>query len=63
MGRIDVCYGCEDRYPACHDHCEKYKEAKDKFNARKTEIYNGKLKDAVYQDYKRKKFKKYSRQV
>lgn len=22
------CKNCPDRYPACHDHCEKYKEAK-----------------------------------
>lgn len=22
------CKGCQDRYPACHDHCEKYKEIK-----------------------------------
>lgn len=20
------CYGCPDRYPACHDHCDKYKD-------------------------------------
>ena len=25
------CYGCPDRYPGCHDHCDKYKEWKAKY--------------------------------
>lgn len=27
-GITETCYQCEDRYPACHDHCEKYITAK-----------------------------------
>lgn len=27
------CQNCPDRYPGCHDHCEKYKAAKEKHNA------------------------------
>lgn len=34
--KINVCRYCEDRYPACHDHCPKYKEAYE----RETEILN-----------------------
>ena len=26
--RITVCRDCKERYPACHDYCEKYKEQK-----------------------------------
>jgi hypothetical protein len=25
---IEPCYQCKDRYPACHDKCNKYKEFK-----------------------------------
>lgn len=28
MKVIYSCKGCEDRYPGCHDHCEKYIEEK-----------------------------------
>lgn len=28
MKRIQCCYGCKDRYEACHDSCERYKEEK-----------------------------------
>lgn len=31
------CMGCEDRYPACHGHCEKYKEWRAEFDAKKAE--------------------------
>ena len=27
------CKDCPDRYPGCHDNCEKYKAAKEKHNA------------------------------
>lgn len=31
-----VCKTCTDRYPGCHDHCEKgYKEEKAEWEARK----------------------------
>ena len=29
------CYGCPDRYPGCHDHCDKYKEWKAKYDEAK----------------------------
>lgn len=25
------CKGCPDRYPGCHDHCDKYQEWKAKY--------------------------------
>ena len=63
MSSIKVCHDCTERYPACHDHCEKYKEAKDKIQAEKDLIFKNKSKDFAYIDYKRKKFKKYKRQI
>ena len=28
MKNIDTCRGCTERYPACHDHCKRYLDAK-----------------------------------
>lgn len=61
--RIKVCHDCTERYPACHDHCKKYKEAREKAQAEKDLIFQKKSKDFAYADYKRKKFKKYKRQI
>lgn len=61
--RIKVCHGCTERHPACHDHCEKYIQAKQAWEDQKELIRENKAKDEQYSDYKRKKFKKYMRQV
>ena len=26
MKQYRACHKCTDRYPACHDHCEKYQQ-------------------------------------
>jgi hypothetical protein len=31
--RINPCKDCADRHPACHSHCEKYKEWKVEWDA------------------------------
>ena len=33
-GITETCYQCEDRHPACHDHCEKYLSAKEQWKER-----------------------------
>lgn len=38
QGISDCCRRCEERYPACHDYCEKYQEALEKWNDRKAKI-------------------------
>lgn len=63
MNRIKVCHGCTERYPACHDHCEKYIQAKQDWENQKELIKENKAKEDLYSDYKRKKYKKYMRQV
>lgn len=63
MDRIKVCHGCTERYPACHDHCDKYKQEKQKWEDEKTLIIQNKSKDDQFYDYKRKKYKKYARQI
>lgn len=35
---LNVCKECEERYEACHDYCEKYKEAKKQWEDRKSVI-------------------------
>lgn len=34
----ESCKDCQDRHPACHDHCERYKEAKKQWDERKEVI-------------------------
>ena len=29
MKVLTPCLNCPDRYPACHDHCDRYKEWKE----------------------------------
>lgn len=60
---IVVCRDCQERYPACHDHCEKYKQAREELLAEKELIFRNKSKDFVYEDYQQKKFKRYKRQI
>lgn len=31
------CMGCEDRYPACHGECERYKAWRAEYDAQKAE--------------------------
>lgn len=39
MGGItECCKFCEERYPACHDYCEKYLEASREWEERKAHI-------------------------
>ena len=33
MREIAPCKGCSERHPGCHDHCEEYKEWKDRYHA------------------------------
>lgn len=59
MPKIIVCKDCEERHTACHDHCEKYKQAKAAMEDRKKQIEDGRKKDKEYEDYKRKRHKKW----
>ena len=58
MQKITVCKDCPDRYPACHDRCDKYQEAKRKVQEEKEKLLTAMKNDAVYADYKRKKIRK-----
>ena len=41
------CRDCSDRYPGCHDHCEKYQAAKEDWEA-----FKESQKATAYEDYK-----------
>lgn len=47
------CKDCKERYPACHDHCEKYKEALQEHKDRLQTINEKKDKDRDYYGFKR----------
>ena len=57
------CYKCEERYPACHDTCEKYLERKAKDAERKKQIVEGRRKaGSVYDHYHYRMVSKTKRQ-
>lgn len=43
MSTIFSCKNCQDRYPGCHSHCEKYQKEKAEHDKRKSEIYKEKF--------------------
>ena len=51
------CKDCKERYPACHDTCDKYKEALDEWTAYKRMVKAA--KEDVYEDYTIKSIVKY----
>lgn len=46
-----VCKDCEERYPACHDHCEKYLTAKSEFEKSREIVRKAKKTDRDFQKY------------
>lgn len=46
------CYKCEERYEACHDHCDKYKTWKkplaDSYDQRANAVNRRMLNDDMY---------------
>lgn len=47
MTKINSCYECKDRHPACHDHCKRYQEAKEEYLEKTRKIKHEKYKDAL----------------
>lgn len=67
MPRITVCKDCTDRYPACHDHCERYRTEKateqqaiDNYKSKNSGSYQ--LKQ-IYSDRKVKKMRRYGSDI
>ena len=46
------CLNCPDRYPACHDKCDKYKAAKEVWEQKKSSIKRLRDKDKDYDGFK-----------
>ena len=44
-GISECCRYCTDRYPACHDHCEKYLDAQQTWEAFKDKVRKAKSDD------------------
>ena len=51
MSSISVCLNCEERYPACHDHCTKYLDAKREHDERIAAIRESKKSDINFYEY------------
>jgi hypothetical protein len=49
------CYECKDKYPACHDTCETYQQARAERDAKLERIRKAKEKARVYDDYRYRK--------
>ena len=37
-GISGVCRDCKERYPACHDYCEKYLDANDEWQEHRKQV-------------------------
>ena len=51
-GITGTCLGCPDRYPACHDSCERYPIAKNEWDDKRNRIREEKKKTRVFAEYK-----------
>jgi hypothetical protein len=52
------CKGCEERYQACHDYCDKYQNALNEWKEYKDKIYQAK-ELSEYDKYKLKAVDRY----
>ena len=48
MNYIRCCKDCKERYPACHDKCERYIKEKEAYEKYKREITKRKMEDNSY---------------
>ena len=48
----ECCLNCKTRYPACHDTCEKYKDAKRVWEEKKRSIKRVRDQYKDYDDFK-----------
>ena len=55
--QLSPCTKCTERYLACHDSCEKYKEWKDFFDTDKQKYQDDKYKRKVLQEVKNNGYK------
>ena len=46
-----TCLNCQDRYPACHDSCEKYQSARKAWDERQEIIREAKRERRIYDDH------------
>ena len=60
MGRriLNTCKDCPDRHEACHDHCEKYLDARAEWIEYKDKIYQAK-EPTEHDKYKFQSIKRY----
>ena len=54
-GIDSTCKDCSERYPACHDSCERYIQARKSYDEQKRIISEARNENRIFNDYKRKK--------
>lgn len=57
--KIGCCLDCQERYPGCHDHCERYQDASEKWRAFKQQVKEAQFDE--FFSYKLDKIKKEKR--
>ena len=50
--KIGCCFECPERHPACHDTCEKYKEARQRWLEERHYINQARSREINYRDFK-----------
>lgn len=51
---VTCCYECQERYPACHDYCEKYISEKAEYDERQKMIRDARAKQHDFDQFKKK---------
>jgi len=57
-GISECCRYCTDRYPACHDYCEKYLDARDRWEEHKSQIKAAREESDTLYIYKLERIRK-----
>lgn len=50
--KVTCCYECQNRYPACHDSCEKYQTERAEYLEKKDAINKERLKQKGFDTWK-----------
>lgn len=55
MNENSPCKGCTEKYEACHDHCDKYKEWKERYQAQQKYLRDNRYRMSIPMSHAREK--------
>jgi hypothetical protein len=53
MNENAPCLNCPEKYPGCHDHCDKYKEWKERYQAQQKHLADNKYRMCIPRSHAR----------